>query len=102
VRDLQLGALEMRNGAFITSLNYGWLVDAEVAAANFLDARRHAARPFWRARQRDRIIVRSNTTHSGPTKPLRPDALGAGASASAGAGATDDFVDLEVLVLSRV
>lgn len=47
--------IEDRNGAFLTSLNYGWLVDGSVELGRIDDARRHAARLFKRARQRDRI-----------------------------------------------
>jgi tetratricopeptide (TPR) repeat protein len=42
-----------RNGRFITSLNYGWLVDCSAALDLHDEARRHAARLFNRARQRD-------------------------------------------------
>lgn len=47
--------IEDRNGAFFTSLNYGWLVDGEVELGRLEEARRHAARLLMRARQRDRI-----------------------------------------------
>jgi tetratricopeptide (TPR) repeat protein len=47
--------IEVRNGAFLTSLNYGWLVDGAVEMGRDDEARRHAARLFMRARQRDRI-----------------------------------------------
>jgi hypothetical protein len=47
--------IEVRNGAFLTSLNYGWLVDGAAAQSNEVEARRHAARLFIRARQRDRL-----------------------------------------------
>ena len=47
--------IEVRNGAFLTSLNYGWLVDGAVELGRYDEARRHAARLFMRARQRDRI-----------------------------------------------
>ena len=55
--------IEDRNGAFLTSLNYGWLVDGTLAQINepfnhpetMIEARRHASRLFMRARQHDRI-----------------------------------------------
>jgi len=47
--------IEVRNGAFLTSLNYGWLVDGAVELGRYGEARRHAARLFMRARQRERI-----------------------------------------------
>jgi predicted ATPase/class 3 adenylate cyclase len=47
--------IEARNGAFFTSLNYGWLVDGTVEVGLIDEARRHAARLFLRARQHDRI-----------------------------------------------
>ena len=47
--------IEVRNGAFLTSLNHGWLVDGAVDLGREDEARRHAARLFMRARQRDRI-----------------------------------------------
>ncbi|HEV8097388.1 MAG TPA: AAA family ATPase [Burkholderiales bacterium] len=47
--------IEDRNGAFLTSLNYGWLIDGAVDLGRMDEARRHAARLFMRARQRDRI-----------------------------------------------
>jgi tetratricopeptide (TPR) repeat protein len=47
--------IEVRNGAFLTSLNYGWLVDGAVELGRDTEARRHASRLFMRARQRDRI-----------------------------------------------
>ncbi|MBI3372628.1 MAG: AAA family ATPase [Betaproteobacteria bacterium] len=47
--------IEDRNGAFLTSLNYGWLIDGAVELGRIDEARRHAARLFMRARQRDRI-----------------------------------------------
>lgn len=54
VRDATLW-IEERKGAFLTSLNYGWLVDGAVDLGRVDEARRHAARLFMRARQRDRI-----------------------------------------------
>ena len=47
--------IEVRNGAFLTSLNYGWLVDGAIDLGRYDEARRHAARLFVRARARDRI-----------------------------------------------
>ncbi|MEW6689782.1 MAG: AAA family ATPase [Pseudomonadota bacterium] len=47
--------IEERNGALFTSLCYGWLVDGEVSLGRMREARRHAARLFVRARQRERI-----------------------------------------------
>ncbi len=47
--------IEVRNGAFLTSLNYGWLVDGAATMGLVDEARRHAARLMMRARQRDRI-----------------------------------------------
>jgi tetratricopeptide (TPR) repeat protein len=47
--------IEAHNGAFLTSLNYGWLVDGAVDLGRNDEVRRHAARLFMRARQRDRI-----------------------------------------------
>jgi hypothetical protein len=47
--------IEARDGTFSTSLNYGWLVDGAVDLGRDDEARRHAARLFMRARQRDRI-----------------------------------------------
>jgi hypothetical protein len=47
--------IEERRGALFTSLCYGWLVDGSVAEGRLDEARRHAARLFHRARQRERI-----------------------------------------------
>lgn len=47
--------IEMRKGALVTSLNYGWLVAGAVAEGRIDDVRRHAARLFLRARQHDRL-----------------------------------------------
>ena len=47
--------IEDRNGAYLTSLNYGWLVDGTLNEGKAQEARRHAARLFMRARQHDRI-----------------------------------------------
>jgi class 3 adenylate cyclase/tetratricopeptide (TPR) repeat protein len=47
--------IEERNGALFTSLCYGWLVDGAVTQGRIEEARRHAARLFIRARQRERI-----------------------------------------------
>ena len=47
--------IEQRDGAFLTSLNYGWLVDSAITLGRKDEARRNAARLFLRARQRDRI-----------------------------------------------
>lgn len=47
--------MEDRGGAFFVSLNYGWLVDGAVASGWVDEARRHAARLFVRARQRERL-----------------------------------------------
>ena len=47
--------IEDRNGAYLTSLNYGWLVDGNLAQGHTEEARRYASRLFRRARQHDRI-----------------------------------------------
>jgi len=47
--------IEERNGALVTSLNYGWLVEGSVARGQLAEARRHAARLFLGARRRDRL-----------------------------------------------
>ena len=47
--------IEERQGALVTSLNYGYLVNGAVAEARIRDARRHAARLFLRARRHDRL-----------------------------------------------
>ena len=47
--------IEDRNGAYLTSLNYGWLVDGALTQGRAQEARRHAARLFMRVRQHDRI-----------------------------------------------
>ncbi|MDE2145351.1 MAG: AAA family ATPase [Burkholderiales bacterium] len=47
--------IEERRGALVTSLNYGYLVSGAVAEGRLGDARRHAARLWQRARQRDRL-----------------------------------------------
>lgn len=47
--------IEARKGGLVTSLNYGWLVDGNVALGRIDPARRHAARLFIRARARDRL-----------------------------------------------
>jgi class 3 adenylate cyclase/tetratricopeptide (TPR) repeat protein len=47
--------IEDRQGSFLNSLLYGWLVDGAVELGRVGEARRHAARLFMRARQRDRI-----------------------------------------------
>lgn len=47
--------IEARRGGLVTSLNYGYLVDACVALGRAGEARRHAARLLLRARQRDRL-----------------------------------------------
>lgn len=47
--------IEARGGAFMTSLNYGWLVESALAGGATAEARRHAARLFLRARQSDRL-----------------------------------------------
>jgi class 3 adenylate cyclase/tetratricopeptide (TPR) repeat protein len=47
--------IEERNGAYLTSLNYGWLVDGNLAQGHVEEARRYAARLLMRARQQDRI-----------------------------------------------
>lgn len=47
--------IEARGGGLVTSLNYGFLVDANLALGREAEARRHAARLFLRARQRDRL-----------------------------------------------
>lgn len=49
------GWIEARRGAFMTSLNYGWLVEGAIAEGRMGEARRHAARLFRRARQDDRL-----------------------------------------------
>jgi class 3 adenylate cyclase len=46
--------IEDRGGAVSTSLNYGWLVEACVTLDRLVEARRHAARLFLRARAQDR------------------------------------------------
>lgn len=46
--------IEERGGAVSTSLNYGWLVEATVAAGLEKEARQHAAKLFVRARAEDR------------------------------------------------
>lgn len=50
-----VGWMESRAGAFFTSLQYGWLVEASIANGNTAEARRHAARLFQRAAQGERI-----------------------------------------------
>jgi hypothetical protein len=45
--------IEERQGALVTSLNYGWLVAGAIAEGREVDARRHARRLFARARERD-------------------------------------------------
>jgi class 3 adenylate cyclase/tetratricopeptide (TPR) repeat protein len=50
-----VGWMESRAGAFFTSLQYGWLVEASIATGNLAEARRHAARLFQRAAQGERI-----------------------------------------------
>jgi len=47
--------IEARRGGLVTSLNYGHMVDACVTLDRLDEARRHAARLFLRARQRDRL-----------------------------------------------
>jgi len=47
--------IEDRRGSLVTSLNYGWLVDAAVEEGRLVEARRHAARLIQRARQGDRL-----------------------------------------------
>jgi hypothetical protein len=47
--------IEARRGGLVTSLNYGHMVDACVWLDRLDEARRHAARLFLRARQRDRL-----------------------------------------------
>lgn len=47
--------IDSRRGAFMTSLNYGWLVEGAIASGQHDEARRHAARLFLRARQSDRL-----------------------------------------------
>lgn len=47
--------IEARRGGLVTSLNYGHMVDACVTLDRIDEARRHAARLFLRARQRDRL-----------------------------------------------
>ena len=47
--------IEARDGAFFTSLNYGWLVHGASELALDEQARRHAARLFVRARVGDRL-----------------------------------------------
>ena len=47
--------IEDRNGTYLTSLNYGWLVDGNLAQGHTEEARRYASRLFRRARQHDRI-----------------------------------------------
>ncbi|MEK8029242.1 AAA family ATPase [Ideonella sp. DXS29W] len=47
--------IEARRGGLVTSLNYGHMVDACVGLDRLDEARRHAARLFQRARQRDRL-----------------------------------------------
>jgi hypothetical protein len=49
------GWIETRKGGLVTSLNYGWLVQACLAQGQTEEARRHAARLFMRARQHDRL-----------------------------------------------
>jgi hypothetical protein len=49
------GWIEARKGGLVTSLNYGWLVEACLAQGQRAEARRHAARLFERARARDRL-----------------------------------------------
>jgi len=46
--------IEARGGAVSTSLNFGWLVEANAALGREAEARRHAARLFMRARAQDR------------------------------------------------
>ncbi|MFO1337346.1 MAG: AAA family ATPase [Burkholderiaceae bacterium] len=47
--------IEARRGGLVASLNHGYLVDACVSVGRGDEARRHAARLFLRARQRDRL-----------------------------------------------
>jgi hypothetical protein len=47
--------IEARKGGLVTSLNYGWLVQACLAQGQRAEARRHAARLFQRARAQDRL-----------------------------------------------
>ena len=46
--------IEARGGAVSTSLNYGWLVEADVSHGLETEARQHAAKLFQRARAQDR------------------------------------------------